>query len=79
MEEMLFTLEEVYQYAEKLGYSREDVEIEEIMGYDYDEEKEFFEYYVVSFGHEYTEVWAWYFDSLEETATDYDHDVCEED
>jgi len=58
-----FTLEEVYQYAEKMGYSREDVAIE---CYDEDE-------YEVSFGHEYTEMWVWTFEDLDEQAIDYDH------
>ena len=60
---MNFTLEEVYQYAEKMGYSREDVAIE---CYDEDE-------YEVSFGHEYTEVWSWDFEDLDGQAIDYDH------
>ena len=58
-----FTLEEVYQYAEKMGYSREDVAIE---CYDKDE-------YEVSFGHEYTEMWVWTFEDLIQPAIDYDH------
>ena len=58
-----FTLEEVYQYAEKMGYSREDVAIER-----YDEDE-----YEVSFGHEYTEMWVWTFEDLDEQAIDYDH------
>ena len=39
-----FTLEEVYAYAEKKGFKREDVEIEKI------EDEEFGSYYEVSFG-----------------------------
>lgn len=58
-----FTLEEVYQYAEKMGYSREDVQID---CYDEDE-------YEVSFGHEYTEMWIWDFEDLTQPAIDYDH------
>ena len=58
-----FTLEEVYQYAEKMGYSREDVAIE---CYDEDE-------YEVCFGHEYSEIWTWDFEDLTQPAIDYDH------
>lgn len=58
-----FTLEEVYQYAEKMGYSREDVAVE---CYDEDE-------YEVSFGHEYTEMWVWTFEDLTQPAVDYEH------
>jgi hypothetical protein len=61
-----------------MGYAKEDVEVEEFMGYDYDEDKEFVLSYTVSFGHEYTEMWVWQFDSLEEPAVDYDHLVWED-
>ena len=37
-----FTLEEVYAYAEKMGYDRNDVEIEKSFGYDYDKEEDVF-------------------------------------
>jgi hypothetical protein len=68
-----FTLEEVYQYAEKMGYSREDVEILEDSSYDYDNDLEILEGYEVSFGHECTEMWSWYFEDLTQPATEYDH------
>ena len=60
-----FTLEDVYQYAEKMGYTREDVTIgEEIYGT-----------IDVDFGSEYTEVWTWTFETLDGYAIDYDHIV----
>lgn len=73
-----FTLEEVYHYAESLGYTREDVEITEDLGYDYDAEAEFLLGYYVGFGHEYTETWTWYFEDLTQQAVEYDHDVVED-
>lgn len=73
-----FTLEEVYEYAERMGYTREQVEIEEDYSYSYDDDLEILEGYEVSFGHEYTEVWSWYFKDLEQPATDYDHLVWED-
>lgn len=72
-----FTLEEVYQYAEKMGYSREDVEIEEDYSY-YEDDLKVLEGYEVSFGHEYTEMWSWYFEDLTQPATEYDHLVWED-
>lgn len=68
-----FTLEEVYKYAEEMGYFREDVEIEADSSYDYDNDLEILEGYEVSFGHEYTEMWSWYFEDLTQPATEYDH------
>jgi hypothetical protein len=59
-----FTLEDVKEYAVKMGYEVEDIEIQEDGGE-----------YEVSFGHEYTEVWVWTFDDLEDVATDYEHAV----
>ena len=73
-----YTLEEVYNYAEKLGYSREDVEIVKELGYDYDKEEEILLGYEVRFGYEDTEVWAWEFESLDECAIDYEHMVWED-
>lgn len=73
-----FSLEEVYQYAERLGYDREDVEVRQDFGYDYDKEEEFPDGYEVSFGHEDSEMWVWEFDSLEEPAWDYEHIVWED-
>lgn len=66
-----FSLEEVYAYAEKMGYSREDVVIEDRS---YDDEVE----YEVSFGHEYTEEWLWTFEALDGVAIEYDHIVWED-
>ena len=63
-----FTLEEVYQYAEKMGYSREDVEIE-----CYDEDG-----YDVSFGREDTEIWSWDFENLTQPAVDYEYLIWED-
>lgn len=60
-----FTLAEIYEYAKKLGYSKDEVEIEEVCN----------DYYEVSFGHVFTEVWLWSFSSLEEVAFDYEHIV----
>ena len=69
-----FTLEEVYQYAEKMGYSQEDIEITRICSeYDYDLDCEVAWDYEVSFGHEYTEMWFWTFEDLTQPAIDYDH------
>ena len=69
-----FTLEEVYEYAERLGYTRDDVVIErQCCEYDWDLDKEVAWDYEVSFGHEYTELWVWTFENLEQPATDYEH------
>lgn len=62
-----FTLSEVYAYALQMGYTREDVEIVDAG-----------EYYDVSFGHEYTEMWCWEFDSLDAPAVYYEHMVWED-
>ena len=63
-----FTLEEVYQYAEKMGYSPKDVEIE-----CYDENG-----YEVSFGREDTEEKSWDCEDLTQPAIDYDHLIWED-
>ena len=74
-----FTLEQVYEYAERLGYGREDVDVERVcVEYDYDLEQEVAWEYQVSFGHEYTEAWVWTFEDLAEPATDYNHLVWED-
>lgn len=74
-----FDLEEVYDYAEQMGYSREDVEVERVcVEYDYDLEEEVAWGYEVSFGHEYSEVWSWEFEDLSQPAVDYDHSVWED-
>lgn len=73
-----FTFEEVVKYAESLGYSREDIEIEEDYSYHYEDDLEVLEGYEVSFGHECTEVWSWYFKDLAQPATEYDHLVWED-
>lgn len=74
-----FSLEEVYQYAESKGYSREDVSIERVCTeYDYDLDQEVAWEYEVSFGHEYSEMWSWSFESLDQVAWDYDHSVWED-
>ena len=70
-----FTLEEVYAYAERLGYSSEKVGIKEQPGYDYDNNIDLVLGYEVSFGHEYTEVWVWEFEDLSQPAVDYEHIV----
>ena len=57
-----FTFEEVVAYAESLGYTRDCIEVKK-----YDSE------YEVSFGHEYTEIWSWTFENLNEKAVDYEH------
>lgn len=59
-----FVLEEVYEYAEQMGYSRDDVEVE----YDGSE-------YEVSFGVDCSEVWVWEFEDLSMPAVDYEHCV----
>lgn len=64
-----FTLPEVYDYAAKMGYSKEDVEIQF---------SEYDEVWEVSFGHEYTEVWFWEFESLDAPATWYEHQEWED-
>lgn len=74
-----FVLEEVYDYAEEMGYSREEVEVERVcVEYDYDREEEVAWEYEVSFGHEDSEMWVWQFDDLSEPACAYDHVVCED-
>lgn len=68
----MFGLEEIYAYAEKMGFAREDVEIE--MPEDLEEE-----YISVSFGDYYGEWWCWSFDgSLDGVAVDYEHSICED-
>lgn len=62
-----YTLEDVYKYAEKFGYSRESVEI---LPYEYADGHYD---YTVQFGREYTEMWVWEFEDLEGTAYDYEH------
>lgn len=59
-----FTLEEVYEYAVRMGYGRESVEITYD---DYDR------VYMVEFGREYTESWYWEFESLEQPSVYYEH------
>lgn len=59
-----FTLPEVYDYAAKMGYSKEDVEIRF---------SEYDKVWEVSFGQEYTEAWFWEFESLDAPATWYEH------
>lgn len=74
-----FTLEEVYEYAERMGYAREDVEIERVcVEYDWNQMKEVAWDYEVSFGHEGTEVWVWTFEDLEGVSVDYEHGVWED-
>ena len=74
-----FTLEEVYQYAESCGYSREDVTIERVEDeYDWETDQVLSWVYEVSFGREYTETWTWVFDSLESVAVDYLHQTWED-
>ena len=63
-----YTLAEIYAYAESFGYSYDDVEIQEA-GHNY---------YVVSFGHEYTEMWIWEFEDLEAPSVDYEHIIWED-
>ena len=60
-----FTLEEVYAYAEKKGFKREDVEIEKIDGEVHGT------YYKVSFGSQWYQLWTWKLESLDRTAVDY--------
>lgn len=59
-----YTMEDVRAYAVRMGYTAEDVIVE-----DYGDE------YRVSFGREYTETWEWRFDDLDGFATEYDHCV----
>lgn len=75
-----FSLEEVYEYAVSMGYSREDVDIERVCSrYDYDLEQEVDWEYQVSFGHECGPLWFWIFHDLDGVAVDYDHeDECED-
>lgn len=73
-----FTLEQVYEYAERMGYEREDVEIKVRTDFDWNTEEWYLVGYEVSFGQEYTEVWTWTFEDLEESATGYDHLVWED-
>lgn len=74
-----YTLEEVYDYAVRMGYDREDVEVERMcVEYDYDLDHEVAWEYQVSFGHEGTEMWVWSFEDLDEQAYDYEHQVWED-
>lgn len=74
-----FTLEEVYEYAERMGFSHEDVKVQRVCcEYDWESEQELDWEYWVSFGHEYTETWEWTFDDLEQPAVDYVHEVVED-
>ena len=74
-----YTLEEVYEMAERMGFSREEVEVERYCcEYDYEAEQEIGWEYRVWFGHEYTEVWEWFFEDLEEASYDYEHQVWED-
>ena len=66
-----FTLEEVYAYAEKKGFKREDVEIEKIDGEVHGA------YYEVSFGSQWYQLWTWEFESLDQPAVDYYYEECE--
>ena len=66
-----FTLEEVYAYAEKKGFKREDVEIEKIDGEVHGT------YYEVSFGSQWYQLWTWEFESLDQPAVDYYYEECE--
>lgn len=62
-----FTLEEIYEYTAKKGFSKEEVKKE------YDE---YNETYIVWFGKSYVKTWTWEFDNgLKEKSTDYE---CEE-
>lgn len=71
-----FTLEQVYDYAERMGCPREDIEIKEtVLDLDYEEDQELEWGYEVSFGHEYTEMWIWGFKNLEEPSVTYEHAV----
>lgn len=75
----MFTFAEVVEYAQTLGYSKEDIEIVRVCTeYDYDLERETAWEYEVSFGHEDTEVWLWTFEDLDEQAVDYEHLVWED-
>lgn len=74
-----YTLEQVYEYAERMGYEREDVMIEQYCSeYDYDLDQEVGYEYQVWFGQEYTETWTWIFEDLEAPAIDYEHEVGED-
>ena len=68
-----YTLKDIYEYAEKMGYAQEDVEIEPCEYLDGTTD------YTVWFGLEYTETWTWTFEGdLEGYATDYEHNKCDE-
>ncbi len=73
-----FTMEDIKEYAKKMGYAEEDIEIEEYDDYNY-ETGETKKWYDVSFGREWTETWTWYFcESLEGYAEDYFHEIVED-
>ena len=68
-----FTLAQIYEYAEKMGFAQKDVEISKETFLDGSAE------YVVSFGHEYTEQWIWTFEeSLDGQSVDYEHELWED-
>ena len=75
----LYSLKQIYKYAEKLGFSADEIEIrKDCVEYDYEKNEEVAFEYEVFFGHEYTEVWSWTFENLEEKAIDFDHIVWED-
>ena len=74
-----YTLKQVYEFAEKMGYNPKEVKIERVcVEYDYDLEKEIDFEYQVSFGNAYTESWFWAFDNLADPATYYEHSIWED-
>ena len=66
-----FKLKDIYAYAEKLGYSQEDVIIEKSDDLDVVPHQ-------VHFGHECTEFWSWDFEDLDGYAIDYSHEIVED-
>lgn len=75
-----FTMQTVYEFAAAKGFTAEDVIIEAQHNYYYDEATDTetegeVECYTVYFGVEYEEEWFFYFDSLDEPATEWEHHV----
>lgn len=75
-----FTMKEIYNFANKLGYSADQIEIDEILYWDYDKNEPMNEKdYTVSFGNKYIENWVWTFENdLNGRATDYQHNIIED-
>ena len=60
------TLAEIYAYAEEIGFTADDVEIDVFENLDGEKS------YYVEIGHMYGDYWSWSFDDLDGRAIDFD-------